>query len=378
MGSFGDEDVQVLHNQSSDEHYEDMDKGWARQETFEGHEGNRAVGEDSIMMYEESFRSGVRFPLSEPLRSFLNDYNITIRQFHLNVLRLSCSIIALACKKGHSLTAQVVRELYHFSVRSNKDHCFLQAKNNYNIFSRKSKISSLKNWKSKFFFVKCPGRFGVPIRRSEDQLHHLPASPTPYYQICVQLIKEMAPKKSKSSKMAKVAEVMKRKVVTESAEKEAPSVAINANSVNFTRITKLNGDCTEMEVKKNKMEDTVKSAEVLMKEQEAQHKADITAWEVDIDKRKGENWGLLNRNKDLESKMKEMENKLQKLRDEKGWINDVYPDGGDENEEEEGNVDRLVDYSSLLRVDTKVSADIHPISSEGRGAAEDGSFEKNT
>ncbi|KDP21748.1 hypothetical protein JCGZ_03378 [Jatropha curcas] len=130
---------------------------------------------DSITMYEESFRSGVRFPLSEPLKSFFNEYNITISRLYPNGLRLL--------------------------------------------------------------------GFGVPNHWSEDPLRHLLASPTPYDRNCVELIEarglgsvnlrrviaegyltctlsgpmrpnpsfsSMAPKKTKSSRMAKVSEVMKK------------------------------------------------------------------------------------------------------------------------------------------------------------------------
>ncbi|KDP29880.1 hypothetical protein JCGZ_18455 [Jatropha curcas] len=73
----------------------------------------------------------------------------------------------------------------------------------------------------------------------------------------------------------------------------------------------------KMEVK-NEMEDTLKSAEVAMREDEAQHKLEIVAWDFDTDKLREENWSLLNKNKDLESKVKEMKKELQKLRGQEG------------------------------------------------------------
>ncbi|KDP26989.1 hypothetical protein JCGZ_22181 [Jatropha curcas] len=53
--------------------------------------------------------------------------------------------------------------------------------------------------------------------------------------------------------------------------------AMNANSMHFARISKFKPGYIEMEIKKNQMEDALKSAEVSRREQEAQHKAEIVA-----------------------------------------------------------------------------------------------------
>ncbi|KDP43355.1 hypothetical protein JCGZ_25460 [Jatropha curcas] len=162
------------------------------------------LDEDSIMMYEESFRSGVRFPLSEPLKLFFNEYHITISQLHPNGLRFLCCIIELARQDGYNVMARTIL---------------------------------LNRW-------------------SEDPLRHVLASPTPYGQTCMELIKamglgcvnlrqvitkgyltylpsgpmrpnpsirRMAPKKLKSSNMAKVAKVMKKKITAKGLGKEVPS-----------------------------------------------------------------------------------------------------------------------------------------------------------
>ncbi|KDP30295.1 hypothetical protein JCGZ_17165 [Jatropha curcas] len=65
--------------------------------------------------------------------------------------------------------------------------------------------------------------------------------------------------------------------------------AINANNMHFARIAKSKIGYTEMEVKKNQIEDALKSAEVSMREQEAQHKAEIDARDANIDKLREEN-----------------------------------------------------------------------------------------
>ncbi|KDP31167.1 hypothetical protein JCGZ_11543 [Jatropha curcas] len=103
------------------------------------------LDKNSIMMYEESFRSGVRLFLSESLKSFFNEYNITISQLHPNGLRFLCGIIALAHQDEHVLTARVVWELYHIGVHPNEDHCFLQAEKDRNIMAlKKVKNSEIK------------------------------------------------------------------------------------------------------------------------------------------------------------------------------------------------------------------------------------------
>ncbi|KDP30093.1 hypothetical protein JCGZ_18597 [Jatropha curcas] len=135
----------------------------------------------------------------------------------------------------------------------------------------------------------------------------------------------MAPKKVKASEMLKIAEVMKKKAKAESFNKGMPLVildpptvdavaasesahvkhgplsppiepsrkrpcevkflvpsppplkAINANNLNYARINKLKGAYTKMEVKKVQLGEALKSLDSAIKEQEAQHQAEIGA-----------------------------------------------------------------------------------------------------
>ncbi|KDP34465.1 hypothetical protein JCGZ_11936 [Jatropha curcas] len=96
----------------------------------------------------------------------------------------------------------------------------------------------------------------------------------------------MALKKSKGSKLAKVVEAMKKKAVAESSGKRetpnptAPLIPIRPLDIRgyfmqkywFTRLSKLKSGYTEMEAKKNQMEDTLKDAEVSIREQELESK----------------------------------------------------------------------------------------------------------
>ncbi|KDP25974.1 hypothetical protein JCGZ_22704 [Jatropha curcas] len=61
----------------------------------------------------------------------------------------------------------------------------------------------------------------------------------------------------------------------------------------FGRITKLKGAYMTMEVKKNKMEDALKSIDTTMKEQKVQCKAKIVAQDVELEKLHGENRALV-------------------------------------------------------------------------------------
>ncbi|KDP37383.1 hypothetical protein JCGZ_08568 [Jatropha curcas] len=78
---------------------------------------NTPLDSKSIMLYEESFRFGFRFPLFEPLRSSFNEYEITISQLHRNGLRLLCGIVELAHRDWTTLTARGMRVLYHMYNR---------------------------------------------------------------------------------------------------------------------------------------------------------------------------------------------------------------------------------------------------------------------
>ncbi|KDP20250.1 hypothetical protein JCGZ_18595 [Jatropha curcas] len=138
----------------------------------------------------------------------------------------------------------------------------------------------------------------------------------------------------------------------------------NANNFNFGRITNLKGGYIKMEVKKNEMAEALKSLDAVMSKQETQHKAKIIARDVELERLKEENSALLWKNKDLESKNEDMKEELQELRDQEGsmaedlvkaclslrvnilselktqnpgedwsWVNKIYPN--DDNEEED-------------------------------------------
>ncbi|KDP32918.1 hypothetical protein JCGZ_13699 [Jatropha curcas] len=176
--------------------------------------------EESMILYEEDLHSGVWFPLSEPLRSFFNKHGITVSQLHPNGLRLLCGIAKLEHRYGTTLTASSMDRLYRLQHRLTEDHCFLQARKDCNLFYKSSEISSLKNWKHKFFIIHQAGGFGVPTRCGLRTVN-LKQIIAEGYQVRPysgpigpqSFISDMVPKKSKGSKLAKVAEAMKKKVV---------------------------------------------------------------------------------------------------------------------------------------------------------------------
>ncbi|KDP45910.1 hypothetical protein JCGZ_15470 [Jatropha curcas] len=162
--------------------------------------------------------------------------------------------------------------------------------------------------------------------------------------------------------------------------------AINANSMHFARIIKLKIGCIEMEVKKNQMEDALKSAEVSMREQEAQHKAEIVARDVDIDKLREENWDLLNKNKELESKacLSLRTNIINELRVKQpevewSWVNEIYPIEAKHDEEDGGGEETGGDgvpqdpVMAYLRIQ---NADGSPLQPEGDAYIHAISFER--
>ncbi|KDP46448.1 hypothetical protein JCGZ_12931 [Jatropha curcas] len=113
-------------------------------------------------------------------------------------------------------------------------------------------------------------------------------------------------------------------------------------------ITKLKIGYTKMKVKKSHMEDALKGVEVTMREQEPEHKAEIATQDADVDRLREENWKLLNKNKELESRacLSLRINILTELKAKEpevdwGWIYDVYPDEGDEDEEGDEDTNRL-------------------------------------
>ncbi|KDP43107.1 hypothetical protein JCGZ_27056 [Jatropha curcas] len=298
--------------------------------------------EESMILYEEHLRFGVRFPLSEPLRSFFNEHGITINQLHPNDLRLLCGIAELACRDGTMLTARGMDRLYRVQHRPTKDHCFLQARKDCNLFYKSLKMLSLKNWKHKLFIIHRVREFGVPTRWSGELAKHHPSSPTSDDLKCVELIKSRG-----------LRTMNLKQIIVEGYQVRPYSGPIGP-SLSFL-----------------------------------------------------ENWELVNKDKDLESKVsdlenkaKEMEKELQRYRDQEGveednlartclslrvnillelrarqlevdqiWVDDIYPDEADE--EDEGGKEAWGDdvphdsnresFSPRLEGD----ADVHAISSEG-------------
>ncbi|KDP27454.1 hypothetical protein JCGZ_19815 [Jatropha curcas] len=128
---------------------------------------------------------------------------------------------------------------------------------------------------------------------------------------------------------------------------------------------------------------------------------ELAARDADLEKLKEENWDLLNKNKDLEDKVKEMGQGLEGFRTRRGsvaedlakaclslrknvltepqtrhpdltwsWVNDIYPDEDEGEEDVKGDnivQDRKAGGSPPPRIGIDVSADIHPISFEGQG-----------
>ncbi|KDP25913.1 hypothetical protein JCGZ_22984 [Jatropha curcas] len=260
----------MLHDQSGDEHIGDMDSG---------------VGEARAM--KENVRiTDVPFDIDEgELLDACFTYNL-LQEYKL-----------IQPSEGMSVIEPLDRD------------SIIDAKNNCNIFSNKSKIFSLKNWKSKYFMVKYPGGFGVPNHWFEDLLCHLSASPTSYEQTCVELIKARGV----------------GSVNLMSSGKEACSIVLDTQPTEVDTAVGV----THSELPPSSL--TVKPLKKRQREVLVPGLPHVPLRALDI------------RNK------------------------------GDEDEKGEEDVNRPVDDSSPPRVETEVSTNIHPVSSEGRGAAGDGS-----
>ncbi|KDP32223.1 hypothetical protein JCGZ_13830 [Jatropha curcas] len=158
MGSSGDEDVHMLHDQFGDEHTRDMYLGVGeakgRKENIRIIDVPSDIDEGELLNVCFTYNLSPECKLIWPLKGMrvteLLDEDSIMIQLHPNGLRLLCGLIELAHQDGYNVMARAVQGLYHFSVRLMKDHCFLQAKNNCN-----------NRW-------------------SKDPLRQLPALPTPY------------------------------------------------------------------------------------------------------------------------------------------------------------------------------------------------------
>ncbi|KDP27338.1 hypothetical protein JCGZ_20270 [Jatropha curcas] len=144
MSSSGDDDVQVLHDQSRYEKFKDTDSGVGevkgKKENVRTANAPSDINEGELLdicfMYSiapeyKFIRPSGNMRVIEPLDED-SIMIITISELHPNGLRFLYAIDALARQDGYTLTARAVRGLYHFSVRPNEDHCFLQTKKDCN------------------------------------------------------------------------------------------------------------------------------------------------------------------------------------------------------------------------------------------------------
>ncbi|KDP23042.1 hypothetical protein JCGZ_00507 [Jatropha curcas] len=137
---------------------------------------NEPLDSESIMLYEEDFQSRVRLPLSEPLKSFFSEYDITISQLHPNGLRFLCGIVELACRDETVVTAG----------------------------------GGLRSANLRQVIVE-----GYPIYSPSGRMR---PNPSPA---------EMSPKKAKASKMSKITEAMNKKAEAKRFDKGIPLVILD-------------------------------------------------------------------------------------------------------------------------------------------------------
>ncbi|KDP24696.1 hypothetical protein JCGZ_26504 [Jatropha curcas] len=184
----------------------------------------------------------------------------------------------------------------------------------------------------------------------------------------------MVLKKSKSSKIAKVIEAMKKKAVAGISGNEAPSVVPDTQPIKVDAVVGVT------HCKQPPLSPLVEPLRKRQREVRVPVPSPVPPRALDIRSDFLHNYfehvddvaikDLINQclfqaiNANTELKVKEPEVDW-------GWINDVYPDEGDEDEEGEEDANRPIDDLSPPRVETKVFADIHPISSKGQGAAGD-------
>ncbi|KDP32690.1 hypothetical protein JCGZ_14746 [Jatropha curcas] len=90
--------------------------------------------------------------------------------------------------------------------------------------------------------------------------------------------------------------------------------AINANNFNYARIKRLKRAYMKMEVKRVELEEALKSLNSSMMEQEAQHKAELTAWDTKHKELQEDLRAQTEKIQALEGKNEELESENQRLR----------------------------------------------------------------
>ncbi|KAJ0969495.1 hypothetical protein J5N97_022372 [Dioscorea zingiberensis] len=123
--------------------------------------GERASSprEGEIAIYQDALLGGLRIPFSYFAKAILEEYNLCPSQLTPNSWRLLNSFVVVFKNYGVNPTVHWFRMLFSLCLESNADWYYFSARSGRKFLGKVP--SSIKRWKSKFFFVKSKSEWDV-------------------------------------------------------------------------------------------------------------------------------------------------------------------------------------------------------------------------
>ncbi|KAJ0964918.1 hypothetical protein J5N97_026056 [Dioscorea zingiberensis] len=123
--------------------------------------GERASSpkEGEIAIYQDALSGGLRLPFSNFAKAILEEYHLCPSQLTLNSWRLLNGFVVVFKNYGVNLTVRWFRMLFSLCLESNADWYYFSARSGRKFLGKVP--SSIKRWKSKFFFIKSKSEWDV-------------------------------------------------------------------------------------------------------------------------------------------------------------------------------------------------------------------------
>ncbi|KAJ0967919.1 hypothetical protein J5N97_024836 [Dioscorea zingiberensis] len=123
--------------------------------------GERASSprEGEIAIYQDALLGGLRLPFSDFAKAILEEYHLCPSQLAPNSWRLLNGFVIVFKHYGISPTVRWFRMLFSLCLESNADWYYFSARSGRKFLGKVP--SSIKRWKSKFFFVKSKSEWDV-------------------------------------------------------------------------------------------------------------------------------------------------------------------------------------------------------------------------
>lgn len=104
------------------------------------------------MVYEESLKAGLRFPLDMFFIDVFHFQKFLIAQLHLNGWRILVVFHFVCFNNNIELSVALFSQFYQLGTRKNEEFWFFSGKKCHALFDRIP--SSLKRWKNKLFILR--------------------------------------------------------------------------------------------------------------------------------------------------------------------------------------------------------------------------------